>query len=56
MKVGAVGVHVLDTHVIGIESIPEASEGQLVETIRMSPAGSYTLATVQAFEQSAATR
>ena len=39
MKVAAVGVHVLDTHVIGIESIPERSEGQLVETIRMSPAG-----------------
>jgi sugar/nucleoside kinase (ribokinase family) len=32
-------VHVLDTHVIGIESIPEGSEGQLVETIRFSPAG-----------------
>jgi sugar/nucleoside kinase (ribokinase family) len=39
MKVATVGVHVLDTHVIGIESIPEGSEGQLVETIRMSPAG-----------------
>ncbi|MGA8258262.1 MAG: carbohydrate kinase family protein [Nocardioides sp.] len=39
MKVAAVGVHVLDTHVIGIESIPASSEGQLVETIRMSPAG-----------------
>ena len=39
MKVATVGVHVLDTHVIGIESIPEASDGQLVETIRMSPAG-----------------
>ena len=39
MKVAAVGVHVLDTHVIGIESIPEGSQGQLVETIRMSPAG-----------------
>jgi sugar/nucleoside kinase (ribokinase family) len=39
MKVAAVGVHVLDTHVIGIESIPEGSDGQLVETIRMSPAG-----------------
>ncbi len=39
MKVAAVGVHVLDTHVIGIESIPDGSSGALVETIRMSPAG-----------------
>jgi sugar/nucleoside kinase (ribokinase family) len=39
MKVATVGVHVLDTHVIGIESIPDGSDGQLVETIRMSPAG-----------------
>jgi sugar/nucleoside kinase (ribokinase family) len=39
MKVATVGVHVLDTHVIGIESIPVGSDGQLVETIRMSPAG-----------------
>lgn len=39
MKIATVGVHVLDTHVIGIESIPAGSEGQLVETIRMSPAG-----------------
>ncbi|GAA4817980.1 carbohydrate kinase family protein [Nocardioides caeni] len=39
MKVATVGVHVLDIHVIGIESIPEGSDGQLVETIRMSPAG-----------------
>ncbi|WP_028644708.1 carbohydrate kinase family protein [Nocardioides sp. URHA0020] len=39
MKIATVGVHVLDTHVIGIESIPPGSEGQLVETIRMSPAG-----------------
>jgi len=39
MKVAAVGVHVLDTHVIGIESIPAGSDGQLVETIRFSPAG-----------------
>lgn len=39
MIVAAVGVHVLDTHVLGIESIPAGSEGQLVETIRMSPAG-----------------
>jgi sugar/nucleoside kinase (ribokinase family) len=39
MKVATVGVHVLDTHVIGIESIPPGSDGQLVETIRLSPAG-----------------
>ena len=39
MIVAAVGVHVHDTHVIGIESIPPGSEGQLVETIRSSPAG-----------------
>jgi sugar/nucleoside kinase (ribokinase family) len=39
MKVAAVGVHVLDVHVIGIESIPSGSDGQLVETIRFSPAG-----------------
>ncbi len=39
MKVAAVGVHVLDTHVIGVESIPAGSDGQLVDTIRMSPAG-----------------
>ncbi len=39
MKVACAGVHVLDTHVIGIESIPPGSDGQLVETIRMSAAG-----------------
>ena len=39
MKFAAIGVHVLDTHVIGIESIPEGSDGQLVENIRMSAAG-----------------
>jgi sugar/nucleoside kinase (ribokinase family) len=39
MKIATVGVHVLDTHVIGIEAIPEGSDGQLVETIRYSPAG-----------------
>lgn len=39
MKIAVVGVHVLDTHVVGIESIPERSDGQVVETIRMSPAG-----------------
>jgi sugar/nucleoside kinase (ribokinase family) len=39
MKIATVGVHVLDTHVIGVESIPQRSDGQLVETIRLSPAG-----------------
>ncbi|HWJ81470.1 MAG TPA: sugar kinase [Nocardioides sp.] len=39
MTVAAVGVHVLDTHVLRVESIPEGSDGQLVDTIRMSPAG-----------------
>ncbi len=39
MKIATVGVHVLDTHVIGIEGVPEGSDGALVETIRMSPAG-----------------
>ena len=39
MRVSVVGVHVLDTHVIGVESIPDGSDGQLVETIRMSAAG-----------------
>jgi len=39
MKIATIGVHVLDTHVIGIESIPDGSDGQLVETIRVSPAG-----------------
>ena len=39
MFIATVGVHVLDIHVVGIQSIPEGSDGQLVETIRMSPAG-----------------
>lgn len=39
MKIATVGVHVLDTHVIGVESIPAGSDGQLVERIRMSAAG-----------------
>jgi sugar/nucleoside kinase (ribokinase family) len=37
--VAVVGVHVLDTHVLRVESIPEGSEGALVDTIRVSPAG-----------------
>lgn len=40
MTVAAVGVHVLDIHVLGVEAIPQGSSGQLVETIRLSPAGS----------------
>lgn len=39
MTFAAVGVHVHDTHVVGIDSVPQGSEGQLVETIRSSPAG-----------------
>ena len=39
VSIAAVGVHVLDTHVIGIESVPEGSDGQLVQSIRLSPAG-----------------
>ena len=39
MRVAVVGVHVLDSHVRTIESIPEGSEGQLVDMIRLSPAG-----------------
>jgi sugar/nucleoside kinase (ribokinase family) len=39
MKVAAVGVHVLDTHVLTVESIPDGSAGQVVDKIRMSPAG-----------------
>lgn len=38
-RIATVGVHVLDTHVIGVESIPEGSDGQLVQTIRPSAAG-----------------
>jgi sugar/nucleoside kinase (ribokinase family) len=39
MRIATVGVHVLDTHVLTIESIPDGSEGALVDTIRMSAAG-----------------
>lgn len=38
-RVATVGVHVLDTHVLNVESIPASSKGALVDTIRMSPAG-----------------
>lgn len=37
--VAAVGVHVLDSHVLRVESIPEGSDGAVVETIRWSAAG-----------------
>jgi sugar/nucleoside kinase (ribokinase family) len=39
LEIAVAGVHVLDAHVIGITSIPDDSQGQLVETIRLSPAG-----------------
>ncbi|OOK76928.1 pfkB family kinase domain protein [Mycobacterium kansasii] len=39
VEIAVVGVHVLDTHVLGITSIPEGSQGQLVPTIKISPAG-----------------
>ena len=39
VRVLAVGVHVLDVHVRHVESIPEGSDGQIVDQIRMSPAG-----------------
>ena len=38
-RIATVGVHVLDVHVVGIESVPRGSEGQLVDTIRFSAAG-----------------
>lgn len=38
-RIAVAGVHVLDVHTVGIESIPDGSEGQLVETIRFSAAG-----------------
>ena len=39
MTIAVVGVHVLDIHALTIESIPGGSDGQLVDTIRFSPAG-----------------
>ncbi|MEH6819002.1 MAG: PfkB family carbohydrate kinase [Dietzia psychralcaliphila] len=39
MTIATVGVHVLDVHAIGIDSIPEGSAGALVDTIAFSPAG-----------------
>ena len=38
-RIAVAGVHVLDVHAVGIESVPDGSEGQLVETIRFSAAG-----------------
>ncbi len=38
-RIAVVGVHVLDVHTVGIESVPDGSQGQLVETIRFSAAG-----------------
>lgn len=40
MTVVAMGVHVLDVLVRPVEAIPEGQGGQLVEEIRMTPAGS----------------
>jgi len=37
--IAAIGVHVLDTHALRVESIPDGSDGALVDTIRMSAAG-----------------
>ncbi|MER6412371.1 carbohydrate kinase family protein [Streptomyces humidus] len=39
MKLGCAGVHVLDHLVTGIESIPEHNDGQVVETICATAAG-----------------
>src|ERR671924_2034633 len=40
MRVIAMGVHVLDVQVRPVEEIPERQGGQLVEEIRITPAGS----------------
>lgn len=39
VRVLSIGVHVLDVHVRHVDSIPEGSDGQVVDQIRMSPAG-----------------
>lgn len=39
LRAAVLGVHVLDVHVTGIESIPAGSDGQLVTDTRFSPAG-----------------
>ena len=40
MRAIAMGVHVLDVLVRPVEAIPEGQGGQLVEEIRITPAGS----------------
>lgn len=37
--IAVVGVHVLDSHVLHVEAIPDGSDGALVDTVRLSPAG-----------------
>jgi sugar/nucleoside kinase (ribokinase family) len=39
VSVATVGVHVLDVHVVGVDSLPAGSDGQLVQSIKVSPAG-----------------
>ncbi|MFE0748628.1 carbohydrate kinase family protein [Gordonia sp. NPDC058843] len=39
LVIATVGVHVLDIHVVGIDSLPEGSDGALVESIGFSAAG-----------------
>jgi sugar/nucleoside kinase (ribokinase family) len=39
MRAVVLGVHVLDTLVLPVESIPDGQDGQLVDQIRQSPAG-----------------
>jgi sugar/nucleoside kinase (ribokinase family) len=39
MRIATVGVHVLDIQLVGVESIPEGSQRQLVDQVRISPAG-----------------
>jgi len=39
LTIAVVGVHVLDTHVLHVEAIPDGSDGALVDTVRISPAG-----------------
>ena len=37
--IAVIGVHVLDTHVLHVEAIPDGSDGVVVDTVRFSPAG-----------------
>lgn len=39
LTVAVVGVHVLDTHALRIEEIPAGSDGAVIDTIRLSAAG-----------------